>query len=325
MGRQENRDSCISGRFPGKACHWQGRDVVGTLAAVKALIVGAGYVGAEAARRFQRAGASVACWVRTEGSAAELHGLGFGVVTGDVADAAAWDRVGTSGDTVVYCASTRGGEVADYEHIHGRGLELALAHWHKAGGRKFLYTSATSVYGQDDGGWVTEQSPTEPVADTSRVLLAAERRVREAGGVVLRVSGIYGPGRTMLLRRLEEPDPRLPGDGTRWINMVHRDDVAGALEFLAGREVPPGEVFNVSDTEPVTYKDFYEWLCPRVGKPVPPPGGDLSLKKRGLTNKRVDSGKLRQAGWILEYPTYREGYGRLLEDRSSEMGDGAET
>ncbi len=157
------------------------------------------------------------------------------------------------------------GEAADYRHIHIEGLRNALAH--TSPGFRIVYVSATSVYGQDDGSLVTEDSPTEPTAETSRVLLKAEALATAAGGTALRVSAIYGPGRGVLYRRLLQNEAFIPDGLPRWINMVHRDDVAGAIHHVLHSPDSAGQVYNVTDNEPVTYTDFYDWLCERLQLP----------------------------------------------------------
>ncbi|MFM1944622.1 MAG: hypothetical protein RI897_3604 [Verrucomicrobiota bacterium] len=284
---------------------------------MRVLIAGCGYVGMSLGVRLVEAGHEVVGVRRSTTGAGELSALGIRPLAVDLSEAKQLDRLGGRFDWVVNTvASSRGGGVADYERTYLAGTRNLLRWLAGQGCARYVYTSSTGVYGQDDGGWVGESSELAPEAETARVLVATEREVLRGGvgGVVLRLAGIYGPGRSYWLRMMERGEVRIPGDGTRWMNMVHRDDIVGAVMAVLerGRE---GEVYNVCDDEPVQYGDFVTWLARRMGLPVPPYAVEESLvrRKRGLTNKRVSNRKLREElGWEPRYSSYREGYEQLL-------------
>ena len=169
-----------------------------------------------------------------------------------------------------------------------------------------FFVSSTSVYGQTQGEVVTEESPAEPVSDTSRILREAERAALASGTTVVRSSGIYGPNRGVLLEKLRKGEAVIEGDGMRWINQIHQRDLVAALAHLieAGS---PGEIYNATDDTPVTYNDYYTWCSEFLCKPMPPQGPVNVNRKRGLTNKRVSNAKLRATGWQPMYPSFREG------------------
>src|SRR5437762_6347861 len=97
---------------------------------------------------------------------------------------------------------------------------------------KMLFTSSTSVYAQRDGSWVTEESETKPARDTGRVLLETEKVMLDRGGTVARLSGIYGPGRSALLSKFLAGTAIIGLEKNRFVNQVHRDDIASALFLL---------------------------------------------------------------------------------------------
>jgi nucleoside-diphosphate-sugar epimerase len=102
----------------------------------------------------------------------------------------------------------------------------------------------------------------------------------------------------------------IPGKGDRLLNMIHRDDVLGAIlaALKAGR---PGEVYNAVDDEPVTQLAFFRWLSETLGRDLPPfgPAEAEVSRKRGLTSKKVSNRKLRmELGYRFRYPTFRQGY-----------------
>jgi nucleoside-diphosphate-sugar epimerase len=185
---------------------------------------------------------------------------------------------------------------------------------------KFVYTSSTSVYGQTDGSVVTETSPTKPQSDAAKILVGTEKllleAVRERGfpAVILRVSGIYGPERGYWLKQFVSGEARMDGSGERILNMVHRDDVVGSI-VAALEDGEPGEVYNVSDDEPVSQQVLFEWLAQKLGKPMPPIAEEerRTPQKREVTNKKVSNARLKtDLGYQIKYPTFREGFGALL-------------
>jgi len=273
---------------------------------MRLLIIGAGYVGAACARHFRQLGFPVCCRTRTAASAAALAAEGFVTQHGDIA--AARD-LGFTPDTVLYCPSTRGGGPEEYRHIHIDGLARA---WQLTPpGTRFLYTSSTSVYGQTDGSLVDENSPADPIADTGKILREAEKKVLDQGGIVLRLAGIYGPGRTVLLEKFLNGSAVLPPDPDHVLNLIHLDDIVRAVTHLAAVSTPTG-VFNVTDQHPSSYREIYSWLAGKLNLPLPPRAGEDFLRKRGITNKRVSNLKLQGTGWLPSYPSFREGYAALL-------------
>ena len=170
-----------------------------------------------------------------------------------------------------------------------------------------LFTSSTSVYGQCDGTWVTEESETRPARETSRILLQTEELVLDRGGAVARLAGIYGPGRSALLSKFLAGTAIIDPENDRFVNQVHRDDIAAALFRLLTAEVWGAQIYNVVDDQPILQSECYRWLAQRLNRPVPPIGNSNRQRKRGDSNKRVSNAKLRQLGWLPRYATFGEG------------------
>jgi nucleoside-diphosphate-sugar epimerase len=146
-------------------------------------------------------------------------------------------------------------------------------------------------------------------------LRRTENLVLERGGITLRLAGIYGPGRSFLLR-VFAGEAKIEDDGARYINQVHRDDIAAAIVLLvtlsltnALRNIAlkQSKIFNVVDNEPLTQHDCYQWLAGRFGRPMPPHSAISEKRKRGATNKRVSNAKLRATGWEPKYPRFQDG------------------
>ena len=278
------------------------------ISAVRILVVGCGYVGRPLAEGLARSGH-------------EVFGLGRnppklkGPITPlacDIARPEQVKRIPSEFDAVINTASSTKGGADEYWAVYLQGNRNLLAHLRCV---RYLWTSSTSVYAQDDGSIVTEESPAEPRAETSRVLREAEDAVLQGNGIVLRAAGIYGPDRGHLFQQYLRGEARIHGDGARWLNMIHRDDVAGAI-VAALEHGKPGEVYNLSDNEPVTELDFFAWLSQQLERELPPvvPETELAGRKRGVTSKRVSNCKLREdLGYRLRYPTFREGYGSEIQ------------
>jgi nucleoside-diphosphate-sugar epimerase len=138
----------------------------------------------------------------------------------------------------------------------------------------------------------------------------------------LRVAGIYGPGRGHWFRQFLRGEARIAGDGSRWLNMIHRDDVAGCI-IAALERGRPGEIYNAVDDEPVTQLKFFEWLAEELKRPLPPgiPADEEIRRKRGGTNKRVSNAKLRaELKYEFQFPDFRKGYGAEIA-RSMNAGE----
>jgi nucleoside-diphosphate-sugar epimerase len=265
------------------------------------LIAGCGYVGQATADLLHAAGWEVEGWTASEKSAAAQSAKAYPIRQVDISnrDQVA-ERPGTF-DVVVHCASSRGGGVESYRQIYVNGLCNLLDRF---AGTKMLFTSSTSVYAQRDGLWVTEESEAKPVRETGRVLLETEQLVLNRRATVARLAGIYGPGRSALLRKFLAGTATIDPENDRFVNQAHRDDIASALFLLVNGEWREHQIYNVVDDEPILQSDCYRWLAQRLNRPLPPWRNSEEQPKRGDTNKRVSNAKLRNLGWTLQYPTF---------------------
>jgi len=291
---------------------------------MRVLIVGTGYVGLPLGAELARQGHDVSGLRRNKSSATALQAVGIKPLFADITQPAELARLPREFDWVVNCVASGGGGVENYQRVYLDGMRNLIEWLAPAGGPgrrntgtpRFVYTSSTSVYGQNDGSLVDEKSPTEPAAETARVLLQAENELltgaqqKNFPAMVLRVAGIYGPGRGHWFAQFLAGAARLDGDGARILNMIHRDDVIGcviaALECGRG-----GEIYNAADDEPVSQFNFFSWLAATLGKPMPgsvPENADAT-RKRGITNKKISNQKLKtELGYCFKYPTFRAGY-----------------
>jgi nucleoside-diphosphate-sugar epimerase len=266
------------------------------------VIAGCGFLGEAAAGFFLEAGWRVLGLCATAESAARLAGQPFPVAVIDISKPmiapAGWEHP----DVVVHCASSGRGGADAYRAVYWDGLE----HLRDAfSPRRLIFTGSTSVYSQVDGGWVSEDSPVEPDRETGRVLLEAEKIALDGGGIVARLAGIYGPGRSVLLKKFLDGSAVLEAGGNRWINQIHRDDGARALLQLAQNEAASG-IYNVCDDTPTTQREIYGWIADFLNRPLPPEGPADLNRKRGWTSKRISNARLRAVGWSPRYTGYRD-------------------
>ncbi|MFM7240585.1 MAG: NAD-dependent epimerase/dehydratase family protein, partial [Opitutia bacterium] len=239
-------------------------------APLRIAVLGCGYVGAAFARQAKAAGNEVLGVVRSLDSRDRLRAEGLAAEACDLF-AGDWAALPAAFDVVVYAASTGGGGPEAYVLAYDVGVRRALAWAQAVGATRFLFTSSTGVYRQDDGSRVDEDSPVGG-APTADAILAGERAVLESGlpyARVLRFGGLYGPGRHHLLDQLRRGERVIGGRVDHRINYLHRDDAAAALLRAAtvGRAGP--RVYNVVDGRPVTKQALALWLAERLGHDAP--------------------------------------------------------
>ncbi|MEF8852089.1 MAG: SDR family oxidoreductase [Haloarculaceae archaeon] len=289
---------------------------------MRVAVLGCGYVGLELCRQL-RDDHDVTGVRRSPAGIERVEATGARAVQADVTDADALGAV-PDADAVVFAASSGGRGADAAREVYVEGLRTAVDQFC---GRadppdRVVYTSSTGVYGDHGGDWVDETTPVEPTTDKTEVLAEAERTALgrptgDCAGTVTRFAGLYGPGRYRLDRYVEGPVTE------GYLNMVHRDDAAGAVRYLLERGVGRDEVVNVIDDEPVSKWAFADWLAEQCGRDPPRKRtiaerlaeGDLSApaERRLRTSKRVANDRLRELGYDFAYPTYREGYRAAVE------------
>ncbi|MGB9952540.1 MULTISPECIES: SDR family oxidoreductase [unclassified Haloarcula] len=280
-------------------------------------VLGCGYVGLELGRQL-RDDYEVVGVRRSDSGISAIEDAGFEAVRADVTDAESLSAV-PDADWLVFAASSGGRGAEAAREVYVEGLRTAIDHfWSRADPpERLVYTSSTGVYGDHDGAWVDEDTPLDPQTEKTEVLAEAERVARErpvehdGHGTVARFAGLYGPDRYRLERYLEGPVT------AGYLNMIHRADAAGAVRHLL-TEGHREEVVLVVDDEPVEKWAFADWLAEQCDVPFPPKQtteerlADESLsetaKRRIQTSKRCSNERLRELGYDLKYPTFREGY-----------------
>lgn len=280
------------------------------------LVFGAGYLGKRAVALWQAAGDAVTVVTRSTESAAQWEAAGVSAIVANVTDAAglnaAVTAAGIKPQTVLYAVGYDRSSNEDRQAVAVEGPRNAIAavdhpaaHW--------VFTSSTSVYGQTDGSWVSEESPTEPPAENGQRCLAAEQLVQSMLShrvTVMRLAGLYGPGRVLAKRETLSEQTPLPGDGHQWLNLIHADDAAAACVAAAERQY--AGIILVADEQPVQRVDYYSALAQHFDTPSPVFSGQ-SRQQRGASNKRCATERLREQLLLtLSFPTYLQGLQHAL-------------
>ena len=213
---------------------------------------------------------------------------------------------------VVVALAAGSRDVDEYRATYVDGLRNVLEGIDRSGAAaRVLVVSSTAVYDVDDGSEVTEDTPARGGTPTAEVLLEAEQLLRERapGAVLVRLSGIYGPGRERLIDQVRSGTARLSAGTSPHTNRIHRDDAAAALVHLAG-VADPAPTYLGTDDEPARLDDVLTFLAHELGAPEPERAEAAGRQAGG--DKRLSNALLRSTGWEPAYPTFREGYRAVL-------------
>ncbi len=278
-----------------------------------AFIIGCGDIGVRVAALELRAGRRVLALARSQDSAARLSQQGIEPIAGDL-DLPESLRGLPAGVSVLYYFAPPPPEGED----DPRMAALLAALGEKP--RRLVYISTSGVYGDCGGAWVDEDWPANPRSQRAKRRWAAEKRLTEWAGankvesVILRVPGIYGPGR-LPVERILRGVPVVKEEESPWSNRIHADDLAAAC-FLAARRGRVGGVYNASDGHPSTMTDYFFSVADCLGLPRPPAISMEEARKQlgpGILSfleesKRLDNRRmLDELGIILRDPTLETG------------------
>ena len=280
------------------------------------LVVGCGYLGTPVAEKWLRDGHRVHVLTRSAEHAELFSRQGMSPILGDI----------TVPETLV--------DLPEVEHVlcavgydRRAGLSIntvyveGLTHLLDALSTKtarLIYVSSTGVYGQNDGAWIDENSPCLPVRAGGVACLEAERRLQNhvigRRSVILRMCGIYGPGRVPRIADIKAGRPIMsPEDG--YLNLIHREDAVRSILLAEENAVPP-DLILVGDGCPVLRRDYFSYLAQLLETDLPDfetPQQGAAVSARALSDKRVTNRKMLDILQIrLEYPSFREGLASIV-------------
>lgn len=273
------------------------------------LIAGCGYVGSHLARLLLSRSDRV---IGLRRNPAELP-AGVEPYAGDLGDRESLEGLPGHLHAVVYTASadSRTEDAYRRAYVSGPRALLETLAEKRVKLSRFLFTSSTAVYAQTGGEWVDETSATDPSHFSGQILLEAERVVAQAGHpfCVVRLGGIYGPGRTRLIESVASGTARYDEGAFAYTNRIHRDDAARALLHLLDQE-EPDVLYLGTDGQPAPRAEVLGFIAEKLG--VSSPAG-ANRHHPGPTGKRCRADRLLKSGFELRFPSYREGYAALVQ------------
>jgi nucleoside-diphosphate-sugar epimerase len=280
------------------------------------LIFGCGYLGLRVARLWIAAGEKVFALTRSTERAIQLAAAGIEPIIGNLLD----DHqvlLPQEVQTVLFSVGIDRNSNQQVHDVYVGGLRNALA-WTPANIHRFLYISSTGVYGQVTGNEVDELSPCHPTREGGQACLAAEKLIAASPigprAIILRLAGIYGPGRIPRSANLLAGRPiDAPSHG--WLNLIHADDAARIVLLAEERATPP-RTYVVSDGAPVLRADYYAELARLLHSPPPrfiDPPPDSPAARRAASDKRINPRRLfDELKPTLEFPNYQSGLAAIV-------------
>ncbi|WEN16267.1 NAD-dependent epimerase/dehydratase family protein [Rhodanobacter sp. AS-Z3] len=272
------------------------------------LLAGCGDLGMRVAQRLLARGDEV--WALRRQPPAR-DGSGIHWLRGDLTEPSSFGKLPTGMTRLVYLPAPDVRDKATYRALFVGGLRHLLEALDGRTLRRVLFVSSSAVYGEHDGDWVDESSPTAPRGFNGSVLREAEQWLSEQPleSIVLRLAGLYGPGRLQLVERLRAGQVRVPREAPHWSNRVHIDDAAAAIAHLLHVAKPQPLYLGVDDT-PMPLDELYDFLAALIDVPAPAEGAPPV----GVGSKRLSNARLRASGWTPHWPDAREGYAALLDN-----------
>jgi nucleoside-diphosphate-sugar epimerase len=271
------------------------------------LLAGCGDLGERVAQRLRAHGDEV--WaLRRQPPVRGGHGIHW--LRGDLTDPASLRELPAGITRLVYLPAPATRDKAAYRAIFVDGLRYLLDALDRRKLGRVLFVSSSAVYGEHDGDWVDEATPTDPPGFNGAVLLEAEQWLAQQSlpSTVLRLAGLYGPGRLQLIERLRAGQLRVPRETPHWANRIHVDDAAAAVAHLLQLKSPQPLYLGVDDT-PMPLDELYDFLAALIDAPLPAEGAAPA----GVGSKRLRNAQLRASGWAPQWPDAREGYAALLD------------
>ncbi len=308
------------------------------------LIAGCGYVGTRIATHFSSKKQKVWGLIQTDERKAELEKFSITPFVADLTQPESLKQIPAVNFVIIAVSPRERNEVA-YRKIYLTGVENLLSQLKKSLSPPFIiYLSSTGVYGDQRGEWVDEKTPPQPNSERGKILLKAEEQVIKSGlpGVILRLGGIYGPGRNRIEAfrkglwpaggefpfsnfasgeaRPHRRDESRPGQGRprasdadKYMNFIHVDDIVNSIPVLLNK-AETGKVYLGVDDEPVKQSEFCTWLAEKLKIPY-----QSKIVSTAISGKRCRNARLKSLGVQFRYPTFREGYSTFLKHDTRHM------
>ncbi|MGB3291997.1 MAG: SDR family oxidoreductase [Phormidesmis sp.] len=270
---------------------------------VKAAIVGCGYVGSAIARQWQVQGLAVLATTTRPERISELSVIAHQAKVLQGNDTNQMQAVLADRQLVLLCVgSKRGASYADTYLGTAQTLAQVLPN---TAVQQVIYTSTSSVYGHQQGAWVTEDMPPQPATENGQVIAATERSLLETATpqrrvCILRLGGIYGPGRTLEKIYSRAAGTTRPGKGDQATNWVHLSDIVGAIDWARQQQL--AGIYNVVQDEIPTVRELIGRVCDRYR--LAPVQWDETQPSNRSYNVRISNAKLKSTGYSFVHPTF---------------------
>jgi len=210
---------------------------------------------------------------------------------------------------ILFSAAPNARTETEYRAVYFNGLQNIVRNASNPSLKRILFVSSTAVYGEHGEEWVTEETPVSPKNFNGKVLLESEQWLSQFGQkhglptISLRLSGIYGPGRTYLLDKLKLGQAGAPSSPIHWANRIHVEDAASAIVHLIDLPTPK-DTYLITDSTPLPIRSLYEYLAQQLGGPTPPEAVAPSF----VGSKKLSNARLRASGFEFKWPDSRDGY-----------------
>jgi nucleoside-diphosphate-sugar epimerase len=278
----------------------------------KILIIGCGDIGTQLAQVLVAKGHQVTGLKRNP---PETDAGGVDYFAADITSPADLEDLPADFDTLYFIVSPDGRNEESYRAVYESGLNNLLNKFSQAGSNpNWIFASSTSVYGQSQGEWVDEDSIAQPESVTSQLIRQAEQKLMDldAGNIVVRFSGIYGPGREYLLRMARQA-PAIQKTPPYFTNRIHQRDCIGVLAFLlecSQAGVALQQCYLASDDDPAPMWEVMSWLAEHLKCQSP---AVKSAGNHAAMNKRCNNRRLKALGYKFHYPSFKDGYLELIK------------
>ena len=278
----------------------------------KILIIGCGSIGTQLAHNLAAKGHDVTGLKRNP---PKLDIGEINYFTADISLAYQLEELPLDFEFIYFIVSPDGRNKESYQTIYEIGLTNLIDRFAKEGASpNWIFVSSTSVYGQSEGEWVDEESIAQPDNITSQYIRQAEQQLMDLNpqNIVVRFSGIYGPGREYLLRMAKQQSV-IQKDPPYYTNRIHQQDCIGVLIFLLEQRlagVTLEQCYLASDDNPATMWDVMSWLTEHLS--CKPPEVKVNDKEVGM-NKRCNNQRLKTLGYHFQYPDFKAGYLELIK------------
>ncbi len=281
---------------------------------IRLLIAGCGDLGMRVAQRVIQNPTNRVWGLKRTRPDDQENTLGFTWFKADLSNPESMQDLPAGITHILFSAAPHVRTESDYRAVYFDGLRNVVQHAYSSALKRVLFISSTAVYGEHGDEWVNEDTPVNPKNFNGRVLLEAEQWLSTFGRehalttLSLRLSGIYGPGRIALLEKLKLGQVGAPSFAAHWSNRIHIDDAAAAVVHLMGFEHPQS-TYLITDSTPLPMRTLYEALAQQVGGPVPP----VSESPAFVGSKRLSNAKIRETGFIFQWPDSRDGYRDIIQ------------